>query len=492
MNTNLLLFVYSIALVYLALIANLWADEAYSLHSTSKDIYYTWTQAIHFESQAPLYFIILRLWRYIDDSIWFARLLSVIFIIASLFLTKNLSKRYIPDLHPAFLTFFIGLNPFTLWCTCLIRVYSLVLLLSIIILILFHKVYLIDQRNSRTRTIYILIAVVSVFTHYFMAVLLAANALVLLLRGRFRSLKFYLQDMAIPLLLLIVYSFVFLREQYKIHTIYLDLDCTILQALKFVFNRIEIFLTNYYIFNLTSLERFSIRFSVFIILILLAIFYRNRNSYQLLIKNNIVLPIVAFTALFFCALQYNTGCKLLSTWHTSVLFIPLLLLAIITVHSVYQPKVTKGIIFVFMLYYIVLAILDLRSDRNTEFRQSAAFITKNEKKDQPVLLYKGELSLLFSYSYHGKNRIYPLPSEIDFNKPFNHISWVVSSKEEFEEIISKIPSKSKEYWLIMDENTVLFGLEYHFDEMNSFIKDKYITKIDVIFIRLRVRLISKK
>ena len=56
---------------------SLWIDEAYSFHSASRALAATWHQAIHFETQPPLYFILLNLWlRLGSPSVHWMRLLS--------------------------------------------------------------------------------------------------------------------------------------------------------------------------------------------------------------------------------------------------------------------------------------------------------------------------------------------------------------------------------------------------------------------------------
>ena len=67
--------------VPLAAILNIWTDEAYTLNTTGKNLSYALVQAINFESQAPLYFILLNIWRSVNDSIFWARLFSIICVV---------------------------------------------------------------------------------------------------------------------------------------------------------------------------------------------------------------------------------------------------------------------------------------------------------------------------------------------------------------------------------------------------------------------------
>ena len=70
--------------LFLAYRLNIWVDEAFSLHTSGRGVGYALHQALHFELQAPLYFVLLSAWRKIDSSIFFARLLSVASVALSL------------------------------------------------------------------------------------------------------------------------------------------------------------------------------------------------------------------------------------------------------------------------------------------------------------------------------------------------------------------------------------------------------------------------
>jgi hypothetical protein len=59
----------------LAFALNIWVDECYSLFSTSGTLAEAYANSIDFERQAPGYFVVLKLWRCINPSPAFARLL---------------------------------------------------------------------------------------------------------------------------------------------------------------------------------------------------------------------------------------------------------------------------------------------------------------------------------------------------------------------------------------------------------------------------------
>ena len=69
----------------LAWYLNIWSDEASSLYST-ESVAGAFQNAATIERQAPLYFWLLSLWRALNGSIFFARLLSIVFSVAAIWL----------------------------------------------------------------------------------------------------------------------------------------------------------------------------------------------------------------------------------------------------------------------------------------------------------------------------------------------------------------------------------------------------------------------
>src|SRR3954454_10573537 len=79
---------------------DIWIDEAYTLATTGQGLRHALHQALFFEQQPPLYFLLLSLWRMLDGGVFFARLFSVLCGLAALFAVAALSRRWLPEAHP--------------------------------------------------------------------------------------------------------------------------------------------------------------------------------------------------------------------------------------------------------------------------------------------------------------------------------------------------------------------------------------------------------
>ncbi|MBL8208325.1 MAG: glycosyltransferase family 39 protein [Blastocatellia bacterium] len=168
---------------------NLWIDEASSLDTSGKSFLYALRQAFTYELQAPLYFGLLNLWRIPSESIFHARLFSVACTSLMLVLVVGIVRRYFPKLHPAWVVALLAVHPFTIWAATEIRVYALVMLLSAVLMRLFFDGFLAVAPQQHSRWGYFGIALLSLYTYYFLGFLLVAQGCALLVQRRWSELR---------------------------------------------------------------------------------------------------------------------------------------------------------------------------------------------------------------------------------------------------------------------------------------------------------------
>jgi Dolichyl-phosphate-mannose-protein mannosyltransferase len=166
---------------------SLWIDEAYSFHSASHTLAGTWHQAIHFESQPPLYFILLNLWmRLGSPSVHWMRVLSTlaaIGCIAFLWATRpaHTGRRGVPA------PVFAMVTATVVWAAAEARPYALALFFSAWTMYFFVR--LMDRRDDRSwrdATLYAIGAYAGLLTFYYVGFLLAGQWVAAALLGRGR------------------------------------------------------------------------------------------------------------------------------------------------------------------------------------------------------------------------------------------------------------------------------------------------------------------
>ena len=204
------ILLYSTCLIFLCYKLNIWEDESYSLHTTSGGLATVIHQAYNFEGQPPFYFLLLALWRHIDSGIFFARLLSLVFIGLGSYVFYKLVHLVSGAGSSRWMLIIFLLNPFTVWAGLEIRLYSLVIFLSIISVYFFLRFY----TENKTKYLYLLllICLIGLYTQYFFILEIAAfGCSVLIFKGwkAFFNLAVYV----IPLAILFLPNLFFIHQQ---------------------------------------------------------------------------------------------------------------------------------------------------------------------------------------------------------------------------------------------------------------------------------------
>lgn len=147
---------------------SLWMDEAYSLLTSQQSFAHTWHQALHFELQPPLYFLLLNAWLRIGGgTIEWARALSMIgvlgFVIVLWVIMRPLqSGRGLPAPLAAVLTATV------VWAAAEARDYALLLfLLALSYWLLLRLVSGRTRHPGRDALCYAVVAYLSLLTMYY-------------------------------------------------------------------------------------------------------------------------------------------------------------------------------------------------------------------------------------------------------------------------------------------------------------------------------------
>ena len=167
---------------------NIWLDEAFTLHTTGAGLGMAWSQAVRFEDQPPLYFVIEAAWRRLDEaSTTFARIPSILFAAAAVAVMVISAHRVAPRTPSLVVGFIAAFHPVIIWAAVEMRVYALVLLIGAVLTWTFFEGFLAPAPSRQARVWYVIFALGGLYTQYFVGFLLAAHVLTLIVLRR-RSL----------------------------------------------------------------------------------------------------------------------------------------------------------------------------------------------------------------------------------------------------------------------------------------------------------------
>ncbi len=157
-------------------------DEAQSFWQSSRSV----SQILSLVAQdvhVPLYHELLHFWRLFGgDSVQGARLLSLVLYLATIPLAYLLGKRAYDRGTGLFVATLLALSPFMNWYANEVRMYTLLTLLVVLNQYFFIELWKERRNAERTWALYVITAVLGVFTHYFFFLNLAGQAIFFFMR----------------------------------------------------------------------------------------------------------------------------------------------------------------------------------------------------------------------------------------------------------------------------------------------------------------------
>lgn len=457
-NLPLLIFsvIYYGIVIFLCGYLNIWEDEVYSLNTSSKTLVYALHQSFYFELQPPVYFLLLTIWRFLSDSILWARLFSILLILLSQISLYKFTKKVSSIKIATITSILFLLNPITLYAILEIRPYSLVLFLSLFLIVQFYNTYYIGSLIYDKRIFYILLSIAGLFTQYYIGFILFANAVVLLSEKKFRWLFHYLLDMVIPLCLILL-CFPQIESSADLHTAtypeYKRTFSDFLGEVRVLFpGRIFEYILPVDFNGPQNMMDWIFRFIVltlFLISINLGDLKKGlREIVPLIIESVIILS-------FFVLIDYLFGHYWIKSRYTIVLFIPLFLILIFLIRLVKH----RLLILWFIFFAVICLTKDISNNKGlykvNDFRSLGNYIESHENINEPILIYRNIIAENLSLYYHGVNELIPIPKAFSYNNVFGLENWKINYND-FDKLKDKL-LKSHNFYIVID-NIFLVGV----------------------------------
>lgn len=497
--------IHALIVIFPAYHLNIWADEASTLHTTQNGFIFALQNAFSIERQAPLYFWFLSLWRDISDSVFFARLFSIICSAVAILVFSRLARKISDEKAAVFMTAFFAFHPYLFWASLEVRLYSFVILVSVLILDLFFDLFLQGekQENQRRKEILFVVAsTVALYTNYYLGFLLVGCFIALLVLRKWRAAKKYLYLMfAVGLLFLPL--FLAMMSQLANNASGFRVEKSFGEGLRLFWNYFLSFVLPTEIFPASTTESTTIsvvrlwivRLTILAAVVLL-IKKRKIFDEKILAFGTISAVIVGFMLVAYFAL----GPIYVAIRHAAILFAPVLFFAFTTAKAILPEQngetkssvkklipVFLGVLLVPFFIYSILSLYPGFSKRG-DWAKVASFIEANEKPNQPIIIFPNYDALSLPVYYKGANKI--LPDE-------NFVAWdfeaapgsELSIKRQTDFVISEIPLDANEIWLLTDESC---DVSEQCRPLENFVEANYTTIETKFFYLEKVRLLRKK
>lgn len=486
------IMIYSVFLIFLAYELNIWEDEAYSLHTTSNNLSTVISQSYNFEGQPPCYFLILAIWRHINSGIFFARLLSLIFIGFSSYFFYRIVCFILASGSSRWMLIIFLLNPFTVWAGLEIRLYSLVIFLSTILTYYFFRFYI--ENKNKYLYLFLFISLIGLYTQYFFIFeITALTCSLLIFKGWRIFFKFCLY--LIPLGVLFLPNVFYMGQQIEMQS--QKIDYSTIGRISVVWHSVQNLMLALQIVPFDLGIRIGIRIS-FILISMYAYFkvYKKQiiANDPYFKKINIILLSVSVIIFLYNGFVAITGI-FFQDKYMAIVF-PLFIL-VFTLFKGFSSIGRKLVYSIIAIYYILLLISNYKHPiKFYDFKSAGKFVKSIERSKEPVLFYSKSLLPPFTYYYSGSNILVPLPA-LKFD--YTYYEENITDTVELKKAIEKINPPTKSYILITGS---IKGFKYTFNMNQQMIdeclKGNYKVTLDTSFLgatinhTLRVRRLEIK
>ena len=477
---------------------NVWADEGSTLATTGGG-FFAALHNFYDEKQAPLYFWMLSVWREINHSIFFARLFSIICSALAIKFFYDLTKRFFRLETAVIITAIFAPHPFLIWASLEIRLYSLVVLQSVLLLLFFADGFLNDAENvsgeakgavRRARVYFILTAVFALYTNYYNGFLLVGFFAALLVAGRRQAARIYFWQMFIVGATLLPLAWIINRQFFG--------RAAVFQPPRSFFDGLRILWNHFLTFVLpTELLSGADDPSTISILrvwlarpaILAAIFVfvksRKKPGDNILIFGAITL--IGNLCLF--AVYFIISDEIVALRHASIIFVPTLLFAAAVAVETLPRRAAPfllGVTAIFFAYSIFNLYPHLA--KRGDWARVAAYIEANEQPGDVIVVFRSFDVPAFRAQYRGANKILPDEKifdwdiEDDFGKPD-------AFRQQIEFVTGEIPPDAETVWLATGESC---QISESCAPLEKFVAAHYTIERSADFYLERVRLLRRK
>ncbi|HSK73597.1 MAG TPA: glycosyltransferase family 39 protein [Pyrinomonadaceae bacterium] len=497
----LLLSLHLVITLPLAFFLNVWADEASTLATTEYGFLQTF-QTVHNEKQAPLYFLLVGLWRELNGSIFFARLFSIICSLLAIKVFFDLARKFFNEKAAIFVTAAFALHPFLIWASLEIRVYSLVVLLSVLLLKFFYEGYREEnpakaQRTQRKAQVYfVLTSIFSLYANYYLGFLLVGCFAAHLVLKRWKEARSYFLQMLVVGVAILPLIWI-IKSQFAVRAATFQAEKSLLEGVRILWHHFLTFVLPTEIYPTDTASYFSIFRLWFARLAVLAIIF-------LLIKNKgkiadekifVFGTISSVIGLFFLIAYLLLGSEFIAIRHAAVLFAPVILLVAGVLIEIRPRKnnlefIYAGILAALLAIFFSYSIFALYPNlaKRGDWRRVAAFIEQNEKANQPIVVFQAYDVLPFRFHYQGINKILPDERILEWSLE-DEFGSPNSFSKQIEFVISEIPPEAREIWLATDESCQKTeGCR----DLENFVQTNYTIEQTQDFYVERIRLLRKR
>ncbi|HET9029939.1 MAG TPA: hypothetical protein VFN49_07155 [Candidatus Aquilonibacter sp.] len=467
---------FVLAALPLAVVLNIWQDEAFTLHTTAAGIGYAFHEALAFEQSAPLYFVVLAAMRTLGSAVWYLRSFSIGCIAATILCAAPLARRYVPSIDPIYPTLVIAVNPLAMWAALEMRPYALIALCSALVLLTFYDAFLAENTNIGRRALFAGVATIALYTQFYLAFLILGLSAALLAyrRDRMPALLACGAVVALlfaPMLVVVPGQVANFRAPFPHPTLALSSASIAFPVVRYVLPapvpaKLLIIVVTIALASLAIFSKASIR------------------------SPRWYLPFATLVAAGLFAVVTNAAGVLVLARHVTSLYVPAVLSVFVLIGNLDPFKrlvAARWWSSVAAAFGILAMLITYRPlAKPGDWIRVNHFIRDHERGDEPIAVFEAENALPFAHYYHGPNRIVAIPSGVDFRR-YDLAAFIVHAPVQ----LSRAFPSAKRVWLLRAGGCQADGVTYGCSIVDAFIRTRYRPLLSRSFYGADVYLLEK-
>ncbi|MES2985549.1 MAG: glycosyltransferase family 39 protein [Patescibacteria group bacterium] len=405
-------------------------DEAQSLFQTNGTFLGT-IRIIAGDIHLPVYFISLQVWQSLfGDSLLAIRSLSLVFLLCSLPFIYLLGKETYGKKVGMITVMLCALSPFLQWFGAETRMYTVLFLITILNQLFFVRLW--NNSEKRSWFLYALTVIIGVYTHFFFALLLIAQALFFLMNrdlfpeGSFKKFIFTASGALTTLgLWFVVRHIVGSTNSAPNLTAPTSID---------IFNLFSNFMIG---FQSDTVNTFFLALWPIVVLF----------GFTFLTKKHTVLPQTKYFLITFfvpatLAFVVSITFKPLFLSRYLIIILPSLYLLVVHFLNFYPAKVFRYLItaiVILLLYMLSLEAFSPEVPTHENFRGAAEYVAEHAKANDAFIVSAPFITYPVEYYYKGDTQLMTFP----IWKRFEDIKKVPDFSEQY--MIDTFTAWSKDY-----------------------------------------------
>lgn len=459
---------------WICLTFNIWVDEYYSLHTTSRDFSFAVTQALRFEEQPPLYFMALWVWRQLNLSLFWGRLFSTICVLGFLIVAWRLVKRLFPQIHPAWIIGPMAVNPIVVYAATEMRVAGLTLLLTGLMMWFFFDGFATPKPRQWAAVAYGVVSVMALYTHYYLGFLLVGNGIALLLTRRWRSILLYYGIMGL-VGLAFVPMVLAMPQQADGFAARMPLEISLFDGMRTLVERIQNYLWPAMGLYIYGPLRWIVSGAMLVMSIILVCLRARRAMQSWIVLYAIVLT--TGMGLAFAASRF--GWQSMLERHA----LPVLLPAYLCFYGIFylfDAPVRRRMLVLWTPGLAIVTLLSLYAvfhplAKSGDWKRVAAYIQANEQANEAILVFPADAYASFMYYYRGRSEVVAIPRPEQFIR-YNHSDDMLKNGGEIAAAIGTVPYTPAAVWVLVNcdpANCGYLGVDYNLPVLEAFLAENF-------------------